>query len=104
MNIKNDFTIEKAVEKLKGELSSHIKVELRTNVINRDKKWIDVDKNAFVGIRVSFYSDGISSISYVPNFFARMIFGGLIGGLFHSSSRTELKNKIESFLISEYYE
>jgi|TARA_B110000285_G_C15092382_1_gene599860 hypothetical protein len=104
MNIKNDFTIEKAVEKLKGELSSHIKVKLRRNVINSDKKWIDIDQNAFVGIRVSFYSDGVSTIKYVPNFFARIVFGGLISGLFHSSSRTKLKNQIESFLISEYYE
>ena len=104
MTIKNDFTIEKAVEKLKEELSSHITIKLRTNVLNSDKKWIDIDKNAFVGIRVSFYSDGVSSIKYVPNFFARMIFGGLISGLFHSSSRTELKNQIEAFLISEFYE
>jgi hypothetical protein len=38
MKIKNDFTIETAAEKLKKELSSHIKITVRKNVINNDKK------------------------------------------------------------------
>lgn len=104
MKIKKDFTFEKATSKLKEELSSHIKVKLKSNIINSNKKWIDVDQSIFVGIRVFFHSDGVSSITYVPSFFARMIFGGLIASLFFSSDRTKLKNKIESFLISEYYE
>ena len=49
MKIKNDFTIETAAEKLKKELSSHIKITVRKNVINNDKKWLDIDKDSFVG-------------------------------------------------------
>ena len=104
MKIKSNFTIESAAEKLRKELSSHITVTVRTNIIDSNKKWLDIDKDAFVGVRVSFYSDQVSSLTYVPNFFARMFFGGLISGIFHHSSRTEFKNKIETFLNSEFYE
>jgi len=104
MKIKSNFTIEAAAEKLKKELSSHIKVTVRTNLIDSNKKWLDIDKDAFVGIRVSFYSDDVSSITYVPNFFARAFFGGLISGIFHHSARSAFKKQIETFLVSEFYE
>jgi hypothetical protein len=103
MNIKSNFTIESAAEKLRKELSSHITVTVRKNLIDSNKKWLDIDKDAFVGIRVTFYADGVRSITYVPNFFARMIFGGFIGGLFHHSARSSFKRQIESFLLSEFY-
>lgn len=104
MKIKSNFTIETAAEKLRKELSSHITVTVRKNLIDSDKKWLDIDKDAFVGIRVSFYSDGVSSLTYVPNFFARMFFGGLISGIFHHSARSAFKKQIETFLNSEFYE
>jgi hypothetical protein len=104
MKIKSNFTIESAAEKLRKELSSHITVTVRTNIIDSNKKWLDIDKDAFVGIRVSFYADGVSSLTYVPNFFARMFFGGLISGIFHHSSRAAFKKQIETFLMSEFYE
>ena len=103
MKIKNNFTIESAAEKLRKELSSHITVTIRKNIIDNNKKWLDIDKDAFVGIRVTFYSDRLISTTYVPNFFARMIFGGFIGSLFHHSERSYFKNQIESFLFSEFY-
>ena len=90
-------------EKLRKELSSHITVTVRKNLIDSNKKWLDIDKDAFVGIRVTFYADGVRSTTYVPNFFARMIFGGFIGGLFHHSARSSFKRQIESFLLSEFY-
>ena len=74
MKIKSTFTIETAAEKLRKELSSHISVTLRKNLLNSEKKWLDIDKNSFVGVRVTFYSDQVSSVTYVPNFFARMFF------------------------------
>ncbi len=104
MKIKSDFTIESAAEILKAELSSHISVTVRKNLINSDKKWLDIDKDAFVGLRVTFYHDGISIVTYVPNFFARMFFGGIIGGIFHHNSKAAFKSQIESFLNSEFYE
>lgn len=104
MKIKSNFTIETAAEKLRKELSTHITVTVRTYIFDSNKKWLDIDKDAFVGVKVSFYADQVSLLTYVPNFFARMFFGGLIGGIFHHSSRTEFKNKIETFLNSEFYE
>lgn len=104
MKIKSNFTIEAAAEKLRDELSSHISVTVRKNLIDSNKKWLDIDKDAFVGVRVTFYSDGVKSLTYVPNFFARMFFGGFIGGIFHHSSRSTFKKQIETFLNAEFYE
>ena len=104
MKIKDGFTIESAVNKIRSDLSTHIKIVLRENLLNRNKKWIDIDKNAVVGLRVTFYSEGVLITTYVPNFFARMIFGGLIGGLFHLGARNKFKDQIESYLYSEFYE
>ena len=104
MKIKSNFTIESAAEKLRKELSSHITVTVRKNLIDSNKKWLDIDKDSFVGIRVSFYADGVSSITYVPSFVARMFFGGLISGIFHHSARSAFKKQIETFLMSEFYE
>jgi hypothetical protein len=104
MKIKSNFTIESAAEKLRKELSSHITVTVRKNLIDSNKKWLDIDKDAFVGIRVSFYADGVGSITYVPSFVARMFFGGLISGIFHHSARSAFKKQIETFLMSEFYE
>ena len=104
MKIKDTFLIESAAEKLKSELSSHIKVTLRKNPLNKDKKWPDIDKGIFVGVRVTFLPDGIACFTYVPSFLARMFFGGLISGVFYYQSRKELKQRIESYLLSEFYE
>ncbi|GEM_PF-4716978 len=104
MRIKNNFTIESAASKLNSELASHIKVIVRTNLIDSNRKWLDIDKDAFVGVRVTFYADQPSLVTYVPNFFARMFFGGLISGLFHYKARQDFKKNIERFLISEFYE
>ncbi len=48
MKIKSNFTIESAAEKLRKELSSHITVTVRKNLIDSNKKWLDIDKDAFV--------------------------------------------------------
>jgi hypothetical protein len=104
MQIKSDFTIHNAVSKLRQELSSHIAVIHRTNIFDKSIQWIDVDKNAFVGVRVYFYLDQPLVTTYVPNFFARIFFGGLISGIFHHGARAEFKNQIEPFVISEFYE
>lgn len=104
MKIKTNFTIESAAEKLRKELSSNITITVRKNLIDGNKKWLDIDKDAFVGVRVTFYSDKVSSVTYVPNFFARAFFGGIISGIFHYGSRANFQKQIESFLMSEFYE
>jgi hypothetical protein len=104
MKIKSNFTIESAAEKLRNVLATNISVTLRTNIIDSNKKWLDIDKDAFVGIRVSFYNEGVLCLTYVPNFFARTFFGGLISGIFHHSSRSAFKKQIETYLIAEFYE
>ncbi len=104
MKIKNTFTIERAAEKLREELSSHIKVTVRSNIVDSNKKWLDIDKDTYVGLRVTFYTNQPLVITYVPNFLARAFFGRSISMIFHYSSRSEFKNQIEQFLISEFYE
>lgn len=104
MKIKSTFTIEDAAEKLKKELSSQITVTIRKNLIDSNKKWLDIDKDAYVGLRVTFYHDSLSCTSYIPNLFARAFFGGLISGIFHHSSRAKFEKAIEAFLISEFYD
>jgi hypothetical protein len=103
MKIKPQFTIHQAVEVLRHELSSHIKVIPRKNIFDKSLQWIDVDKNAFVGVRVYFYLDQPLVDTYVPNFFARMFFGGLISGIFHHAARSEFKDQIERFIKTEFY-
>lgn len=104
MKIKSTFTIEDAAEKLKKELSSHITVTIRKNLIDSNKKWLEIDKDAYVGVKVTFYHDSVLCLSYVPNFFARAFFGGIISGIFHNSSRAKFEKAIETFLISEFYD
>jgi hypothetical protein len=104
MKIKSNFSIESAAEKLRKELSTHINVTIRKNLIDGNKKWLDIDKDAFVGVRVTFYPDGVRSVTYLPNIFARAFFGGLIGGIFHHNSRAKFQKQIESFLLTEFYD
>ena len=104
MKIKDTFTFENAAEILRKELSSHINVIVRSNILDSNKKWFDIDKSSFVGVRVTFYSDRPLVVSYVPNFFARAFFGGLISGIFHHGARSEFKRQIEQFIISEFYQ
>jgi hypothetical protein len=104
MKIKNTFSIERAAEELRKELSSHIKVIVRSNIIDSNKKWLDIDKDTYVGLRVTFYADQPLVNTYVPNILARAFFGRWISLIFHYRSRTEFKNQIKQFLISEFYE
>ncbi len=102
MKLKNNFSIEIAAEKLKSELSSHISVKICSNIVNRNYKWLEIEKDMFVGVKVYFFENQIKSVGIVPNFFARMMFGGL-GRLFHLGSRSKFQKQIEDFLIDEFY-
>jgi hypothetical protein len=104
MKIKDNFTIESAAEVLKRELSSYIKVTVRTNLLDSEKKWIDIEKDSFVGLRVTFHYEGIDCRTFVPGFFARMFFGGIISGIFHHNSRNDFKKQVGEFIISKFYE
>ncbi len=48
MKLKNNFSIEIAAEKLKSELSSHISVKICSNIVNRNYKWLEIEKDMFV--------------------------------------------------------
>jgi hypothetical protein len=104
MKLKSNFIIEAAAEKLKKELFTYIAVTVRSNIIDSNKKWLDVDKDTFVGVRVTFYAEHPLLITYVPNFAARVFFGGIVSGVFHHSARNDFKKQIETFLILEFYE
>ncbi|MBT3964619.1 MAG: hypothetical protein HN728_00880 [Flavobacteriales bacterium] len=52
MKLKQGVTLASVQEKLKKELSSHINVQLRSNPINKNVKWIEANKDSFVGVRI----------------------------------------------------
>jgi hypothetical protein len=101
--LKDNFTIERAEFFLKSSLPFQVNVTIRKNLLDSNKKWLDVDKDSFVGVRVSFYSDRPLVNSYVPNFAARAFFGGLITGVFHHGSRNQFEKQVEKLLLSEFY-
>ena len=103
MEIKRNFTIETAAETLRKELSTHISVVVRSNIIDNNKKWIEINKDAFVGVRVTFNHDGPILAPYLPNTIARAAFGGIVSGIFHHKARNEFKKQIATFLIAEFY-
>lgn len=102
--LKENFTIELAEFFLKNSLPFPVNVTIRKNLLDSNKKWLDVDKDYFVGVRVSFYSDRPLVNSYVPNIVARAFFGGLITGVFHHGSRNQFEKQVEKLLLNEFYE
>lgn len=104
MKLKQGVTLSSVQKKLKKELSSHINVKLRSNPINKNVKWIEVNKDSFVGVRIFLKDNELRLGTNIPSFFARVFFGGIISGIFHSGSRRDFKQKIDDFLVSEFYD
>lgn len=104
MKLKEGVTLASVQEKLRKELSSHINVKLRSNPINKNVKWIEVNKDSFVGVRIFLSDNELRLDSHIPGFFARAFFGGIISGIFHFGSRRDFKQKIADFLVSEFYD
>jgi len=104
MNLKNNFTFDSAAEKLRKNLPSNVSVILRSNLLDSKKKWFDIDKDMFVGVRVTFYGHAPIIDTYVPNILARSFSSGLISGIFHNKARNEFKKQIATIIISEFYE
>lgn len=102
--LKENFTIERAEFFLKSSLPFPVNVTIRKNLLDSNKKWLDVDKDSFVGVRVSFYSDKPLVNSYVPNFVARTFFGGLVTGVFHHGARNQFEKQVERLILNEFYE
>lgn len=104
MKLKQGVTLVSVQETLRKELSSHINVKLCSNPINKNVKWIEANKDSFVGVRIFLKDNELRLDTHIPGFFARMFFGGIISGIFHSGSRRAFKQKINDFLLSEFYD
>lgn len=104
MKLIPDTTLESVCEKLRMELASHITVKIKNNPLYKNIRWIEVNKNSFVGVKIFHKDNELLIDGHIPNFFARAYFGGLISGIFHHSSRRNFKLKISDFLIAEFYE
>lgn len=104
MKLKQGVTLTSVQEKLRNELSSHINVKLCSNPINKNLKWIEANKDSFVGVRIFLKDNDLRIAKHIPGFFARAFFGGIISGIFHHGLRRDFKQKITDFLISEFYE
>lgn len=104
MTLKQNITLEQVKDKLSEKLSSHIDVRINNNPFNKNIRWISVKKNPFIAIKIFQNNSDLLVDTYIPNFFARAFFGGIISGIFLYSSRNEFKEKISSFLVSEFYD
>jgi len=104
MKLKNGVTLESVQNKLRAELSSHISVKITANPINKNVRWVEVNKDSFVGIKIFHRNNELFLDSFIPSFVARMFFGGIISGIFHHSARRNFKQKIADFLVAEFYE
>ena len=104
MKLKQGVTLESVSEKLRKELSSHITVEINNNPFYKNIRWIEVNKDSFVGVRIFHKDNDLRLDTHIPSFFARAFFGGIISGIFHHGSRRDFKQKIADFLVSEFYE
>tara|TARA_Y100000385_G_C12940083_1_gene570652 strand:- start:296 stop:613 length:318 start_codon:yes stop_codon:yes gene_type:complete len=104
MELKQHVTLESVQKKLRKELSSHIKVKICSNPINKNVKWVVANKDSFTGVRIFLKDNEIRLDTHIPGFFARAFFGGIISGIFHSGSRRDFKQKIADFLVSEFYD
>ncbi len=104
LKIKPNINLEVIFDRLNTKLSSHIRVKINSNPIIKNAKWIEVKKDEFVGVKILFKNNNIYLDSYIPNYLAKYIFGGIISGLFNHSSRRDFKQKIENFVITEFYE
>jgi hypothetical protein len=103
MKLKNGVTLEGVCEKLKKELASHLEVKINNNPLYKNIRWVEVNKDAFVGVKIFLKDDQLLLDGQIPNFFAKAFFGGFISGVFHHGARRDFKQKIADFLISEFY-
>jgi len=103
MKLKNNVTLEAVCKKLQDTLASDIKVKQSSHPLY-GTKFISVDKDSFVGVKIFLKDDQLTIDSYIPGILARSFFGGIIGGIFHHGSRSEFKQKIAEYLVSEFYD
>lgn len=104
MKLKSNVTLENVCEKLKKELASHLDVKINCNPFHKDIRWIEVNKDSFIGVKIFLKENQLLIDSQIPNFFARAFFGGIISGIFHHGSRRKFKQTIADFLITEFYD
>ncbi len=104
MKLKNNVTLESVCEKLKKDLATHIDIKIKNNPLNKNIRWIEVNKNSFVGVKIFLSDDQLLIDGQIPNFFAKAFFGGFISGAFHHGARRDFKNTIAEYLITEFYE
>jgi len=104
MKLKQGITLEGVCEKLRSELSTHITIKINNNPIYKHIRWVEVNKDSFIGVKIFHKDDQLLIDTHIPGFFARAFFGGIISGIFHYGSRRDFKQKIADFLISEFYE
>lgn len=104
MKLKEHTTLESVCTKLQQELSSHISVKIKNNPLNKEIRWIEVNKDAFVGVKIFLKDNQLLIDGEIPNFFAKAFFGGIISGAFHSGARRDFKRMIGDFLVSEFYD
>ena len=104
MKLKNNVTLEIVCKKLKKDLASHLEVKINNNPVYKNIRWVEVNKDAFVGVKIFLKDNQLLIKGQIPNFLARAFFGGIISGVFHHGARRDFKQTIEDYLVTEFYE
>lgn len=104
MKLKSNVTLESVCEKLKKDLASHLDVKINNNPFHKHIRWVEVNKDAFIGVKIFLKDDQLLLDGQIPNFFAKAFFGGIISGVFHHGARRDFKQTIADFLVAEFYE
>ena len=104
MKLKQNITLELVQDKLRNELSSHISVKICSNPFNKKIKWVEANKDSFVGVKIFLNNEELLLDTHTPSFLAKTSFGGIISLIFYNHSRRDFKQKISTFLVSEFYD
>ena len=101
-NQENLIYLEDIYTDLKNNLSSHLSISLKKNVLY-GSEYIQITKNSFVGLKIYFTDENVCVDTFIPGLFARAFFGGIIGGMFHSGERADFHEKIINYLNDKYF-
>jgi len=103
MRLNSGVTLEMVRDNLMQALSSHIAIKIVNNSLVKNSRWIEVNKEAFVGVRIFLKDEHILIAEHTPSFFAKVLSGGIVNEAIHRGARREFKNQITSYLIREFY-
>lgn len=103
MRLNPGVTLEMVRDNLTQVLSSHITIKIVNSPLNKNSRWIEVNKEAFVGVRIFLKEEQLLIAEHTPSIFAKVLTGGIIREAIHRGARRDFKNQITYYLIDVFY-